>query len=84
METALFWCYLINSVLLITHEIESAYWKEWELFRLPGGFPSFSSSDHPGPRIWGEGLFSIIKKLVQTKRPPPISVRTMNSVSKRG
>jgi hypothetical protein len=33
----LFWLYMINATLLINHEIDSAYWKEWELFRLPGG-----------------------------------------------
>ena len=40
MDT-LFWLYLINSVLLINHEIDSAYWKEWELFKLPGGINGF-------------------------------------------
>ena len=33
--------YLMNSVLLIVHEVDSAYWKEWELFRLPGGLDGF-------------------------------------------
>ncbi len=33
--------YLANSVLLINHEIDSAYWKEWELFKLPGGLTGF-------------------------------------------
>ena len=37
MYETLFWLYLINAVLLIDHEIDSAYWKEWELFGLPGG-----------------------------------------------
>jgi hypothetical protein len=37
----LFWVYLINSVLLINHEIDSAYWKEWDLFKLPGGITGF-------------------------------------------
>lgn len=37
----LFWVYLVNSVLLINHEIDSAYWKEWELFKLPGGITGF-------------------------------------------
>lgn len=37
----IFWIYLINSVLLITHEIESAYWKEWHLFKLPGSITGF-------------------------------------------
>ena len=35
------WLYLANSVLLINHEIDSAYWKEWELFKLPGGLTGF-------------------------------------------
>ncbi len=29
----LFWIYLINAVILINHEIDSAYWKEWNLFK---------------------------------------------------
>lgn len=27
----LFWIYLINAVMLINHEIDSAYWQEWKL-----------------------------------------------------
>lgn len=41
MNDLLFWFYLINAVLLINHEIDSAYWKEWELFKLPGGINGF-------------------------------------------
>ena len=41
MSDLLFWLYFVNSILLITHEIDSAYWKEWELFRLPGGITGF-------------------------------------------
>ena len=41
MTNLLFWLYLINSVLLIDHEIDSAYWNEWELFKLPGGITGF-------------------------------------------
>lgn len=37
----LFWIYLVNAVLLINHEIDSAYWQEWELFRLPGDITGF-------------------------------------------
>ncbi|MBW2016745.1 MAG: hypothetical protein JRH13_08145 [Deltaproteobacteria bacterium] len=33
--------YLINGTLLIDHEIDSAYWREWNLFRLPGGIGAF-------------------------------------------
>lgn len=31
----LFWIYLFNAVLLIDHEIDSAYWQEWKLFKIP-------------------------------------------------
>ncbi len=36
-----FWLYFINAILLICHEIESAYWKEWELFKMKGGITFF-------------------------------------------
>jgi len=38
---AMFWFYFVNAVLLIIHEIDSAYWKEWELFKLRGGITGF-------------------------------------------
>ncbi len=41
MHDLLFWLYLSNAVLLINHEIDSAYWREWELFKLPGGITGF-------------------------------------------
>jgi len=37
----LVWVYMINAVLLINHEIDSAYWQEWDLFGLPGGITGF-------------------------------------------
>ena len=33
--------YLLNACLLITHQIDSAYWHEWELFSLPGDIELF-------------------------------------------
>lgn len=38
---AMFWLYFVNAILLIVHEIDSAYWKEWELFKLRGGITGF-------------------------------------------
>lgn len=37
----LLWLYLLNAAVLITHEIDSAYWHEWELFGIPGGVQLF-------------------------------------------
>jgi hypothetical protein len=33
--------YFTNTVLLFIHEEDSAYWREWELFGLPGGIQLF-------------------------------------------
>lgn len=33
--------YLLNAALLMTHEIDSAYWQEWNLFGIPGGIQVF-------------------------------------------
>lgn len=41
MDKVLTKVYLINLALLITHEIDSAFWHEWDLFQLPGGIQLF-------------------------------------------
>jgi len=33
LSDPLFWLYLINAVLLINHEIDSAFWHEWNQFK---------------------------------------------------
>ena len=33
--------YILNTALLFTHQVEAGYWKEWELFHLPGGVDFF-------------------------------------------
>lgn len=33
----LLWLYLANATVLITHQIDAAYWHEWDLFGIPGG-----------------------------------------------
>jgi hypothetical protein len=60
MSEALFWIYLLNAVVLINHEIDSAYWREWELFRLPGGVTGFLLLHFPI-------LFFVLYGLVQVR-----------------
>lgn len=31
------WVFLLNATLLTLHQIDAAYWQEWQMFRLPGG-----------------------------------------------
>jgi hypothetical protein len=47
----------MNAVLLIVHEIDSAYWKEWELFKLPGGITGFLIIHFP---LIGAILFGLV------------------------
>ena len=68
----LFWLYLINAILLITHEIDSAFWKEWELFKLPGGIGGFLIMHFPLlflilyglVLVWEQSLLGLIVSLV--------------------
>jgi Family of unknown function (DUF6713) len=53
----LFWLYLVNTVLLILHEMDSTYWKEWELFHLPGGISGFLLLHFP---LYVIGLFGLV------------------------
>ena len=38
---AITFLYIVNATLLLLHEIESSYEKEWELFKLPGKITGF-------------------------------------------
>jgi hypothetical protein len=33
--------YIVTLSLLVTHQIDAAYWKEWEMFLIPGGIQFF-------------------------------------------
>jgi hypothetical protein len=39
--------YLANASILLTHQIDAAYWHEWELFGVPGGAPFFVLTNVP-------------------------------------
>jgi hypothetical protein len=58
----LFWIYLINAVLLINHEIDSAYWKEWQLLHLPGGITGFLLLHFPLLFLVLFGLIQVYEK----------------------
>lgn len=36
-QPILLWLYLANAAVLILHQIDAAYWHEWDLFGMPGG-----------------------------------------------
>ena len=39
--------YLANATVLITHQIDAAFWHEWELFGIPGGAPVYVLTNVP-------------------------------------
>jgi hypothetical protein len=39
--------YALNAALLVAHEIDSAFWREWEMFGLGGGSGGFVLSHVP-------------------------------------
>jgi predicted neutral ceramidase superfamily lipid hydrolase len=62
MFDILLWLYMVNAVLLINHEIDSAYWKEWELFKLPGGIGGFLLIHFPLLFLVLYGLLEVYKQ----------------------
>ena len=62
MSELLFWLYFANAVLLVIHEIDSAYWKEWDLFRLPGGISLFLLLHFPMIILILWGLIQVYEK----------------------
>ena len=62
MDELLLWIYLFNAIFLIIHEIESAYWQEWELFKMKGGVTGFLIFHFPVLFIFMYGLILIFQQ----------------------
>ena len=75
--TRLRWVYFINATLLLCHEIDSAYWREWDLFHIPGGAPGFVA-------VHGLIIPLLLLGLVQIERQSPASRWTVFLVSGGG
>ena len=57
MEDIIFWIYFLNAIFLISHEVESAYWKEWKLFKMKGDVTEFLLIHFP---LWFILLYGLI------------------------
>ena len=55
----LFWIYFVNFIFLIIHEMDSAYWEEWTLFKIPGGITVFLALHFPLFSIFMYGLIQV-------------------------
>jgi len=59
---ALLIIYILNATLLLLHEIESAYEKEWEILKLPGRITGFLLMHIPIIVLLFWGLLEIYKQ----------------------
>ncbi|MHC9537940.1 MAG: DUF6713 family protein [Vulcanimicrobiota bacterium] len=64
MESCLPWLYIITAAMLILHEMDSVYWHEWNLFRLPGGVTFFLLIHFPLLLLVFYGLLEVQKRSV--------------------
>ncbi|MBN1473057.1 MAG: hypothetical protein JW914_00435 [Syntrophaceae bacterium] len=60
--------YILNATLLLLHEIESAYEKEWEILKIPGNITFFLILHIPIILILFYGLLEIEKQSPQGLR----------------
>ena len=58
MTTLLFLLYIAGLTLLILHEMDSTFWKEWDLFHLPGGQPGFLLMHLP---LWPLAIYGALQ-----------------------
>ncbi len=63
MTELLFWLYLVNLSLIILHEMDSTYWKEWDLFGLGGGEGGFLLIHLP---LWLVALYGAVQMWEKT------------------
>ena len=52
MEDVMVWLYLVNTVLIVNHEIDSAYWREWRFFPLLPGKGGSEADDRRGLTVF--------------------------------
>jgi hypothetical protein len=62
MWEILIWIYALNSLLLINHEIDSAYWKEWNLFGMKGGMNGFLVFNIIAVALLLYGMIEVVNK----------------------
>jgi hypothetical protein len=51
--------YVANLSLLATHQADAAYWREWDVFGVPGGLPFFLFFTVGAVALLGTGLARI-------------------------
>ena len=58
MNTAVFWLYVTTLTLLVLHEMDSAYWREWDLFGVRGGIAGFLLFHLP---VWPVAFWGLVQ-----------------------
>jgi hypothetical protein len=59
--TKLVQLYILTFTLLVAHQIDSAYWREWDLFGIPGGVQVFVLLNVPLAFLFLFGLVRVVQ-----------------------
>ena len=51
--------YVMNVALLTTHQADAAYWREWDVFGVPGGLPFFLAFNVGAVLVLAAGLVRV-------------------------
>lgn len=51
--------YILNFSLLATHQVDAAFWHEWDVFGVPGGLPFFLVFNLVAVALLAVGLASV-------------------------
>jgi hypothetical protein len=60
-QTKLDHLYVWTAALLVAHQIDSAYWQEWDLFGMPGGVQAFVLLNVPLVLLSFYGLVQVVR-----------------------
>lgn len=54
--------YAVHIALLSTHQVDAAFFHEWEVFALPGGLPFFLAFNWVAMLLLAFGLIEVVQK----------------------
>ncbi len=62
------WLYATNVALLTTHQDDAAYWREWDVFGVPGGLPVFLAFNVGAVALVAAGLVRVAEGAPSARR----------------
>jgi len=61
------WLSVANLPLLATHQVDAAYWHEWDVFGVPSGLPYFLIFNVAAVALLGTGLVRVAERALAAR-----------------